>query len=156
MAAHARSRGSETVTFSAFRITLQPSRILLIYLCGVHGLAAIGVWLSALPALAGIVITPALALSLMHSVKRHRWSGERELIYKEGSWTVVENGEQQALQLAGESFIHPWITILHFKSTSGRMVFTLPFDSAEPKQLKQLRRVLRFGLQAESSDLSRQ
>lgn len=147
------SRGSDS--FSRIRIILRPSRILIGYLLSIHCIAIAAIWFSALPAWTCLVLSLAVVFSLQRSLAQHRWQGERELIYGAGRWQLVEKGQREDLQLVGESFIHPWITILRFKSPRGRTTLALPMDSADPAQLKQLRRILRFGLESDSADLSR-
>lgn len=142
-------------SFTRLRITLRPSRILAIYLLSIHLAAIAAIWFSAVPFWVGGMLSLALFFSLQRSLASHWWRGERELIYGDGRWRLVDGDESQDLQLVGESFIHPWLTILRFKSDRGRMVLPLPLDGADPAQLKQLRRILRFGLEPGPADFSR-
>lgn len=135
---------------STLRITLRPSRRLAGYLFSIHLLAGFALFFTRLPGWGIALLTVVLALNLLRSLRQHYyWNGERELIYQDGNWRLLEGEGHHDLELAGESYIHPWLTILRFRT---RVLPILP-DSAEPAQLRELRRTLRFGL--ESVDLSR-
>lgn len=141
--------GSAAATSSFLRIHLRPSRILAGYLVSVHALAVVAMFFTSLPTWGGILAAVVLLISLLHSYRRHHWQGERALLYSDGNWKLVDDSGEQDLELAGESYIHPWLTILRFRT----LVLPLLPDSASPTQLQALRRILRFGM--DSVELSR-
>lgn len=141
-AAEAPSASSETL-----RIALRPSRLLAGYLIAVHGLAGAALFLADLSGWIRLLISATVAFGLVYSLRRHYWRGQKELIYREGSWKLLDDRGAQDLELAGESYIHPWLCILRFKTC----VLTLLPDSADSIQLSALRRTLRYGLPSAAS-----
>lgn len=141
--------GSGSATASMLRIQLRPSRLLAGHLFFIHVLAAIALFFTALPVWSRLLIIILLLGNLLQSLRKHYWRDERELICRNGNWKLLDKEGQHDLELAGESYIHPWLTILRFKTC----VMPLLPDSADAAQLRELRRTLRFGL--ESGDFSR-
>jgi hypothetical protein len=137
------------LAFAQVNLQLRASRLLLIFLCASHLLAAIAVWLSAIPAWLAALISAGVLLHFWQSLQAHCFAqAGRELRYSsEGEWSLLENSVLQPLQPVGEWLVTSWLLVMRFKRQDGRRLsLVLPPDSADGDELRRLRVLLRFGL----------
>jgi toxin CptA len=138
----------------ATKITIRPgfSRQLAIYLLLLHGLA-LGLMIL-LPWAYGIPLTILIVCSLFYYRRRYlspqggpavtamEWKGEREWILHN------ELGETETVSLSPNSYIHPRLLILNFRSAAGkRRSLCLTTDRVDRDQLRRLRTRL-YGLRS--------
>lgn len=132
------------------KVSLQPSRLLVIWII-VWGFTLMGpVWLSALPAWSCVFIDLGVLVWILKALQRHWWIGERCLSYREGRWVIDSDSEQLMVELDGEFYSNRWLTVLIFRSNeAGNMVLVVLPDSADKDELRRLRSFLQNPPQAE-------
>jgi hypothetical protein len=130
------------------KISIRPgfSRQLAAYLLAIHGLAFGLAALLPLPWVYKIPLTLLVLYSLIHYwrsellqrgariVTAFEWRGEGEWLL----WDMQQN--PLAATLAGSTFVHPRLIILHFRTVAGkRRSLCLPADRVDGEQLRRLR-----------------
>lgn len=140
---------SATQTRAVLRIAINPSRYLLAFIVGTHGLVIVVIWLIALPWLISAALSVAIVVSLLISVYRHVWRGERVLTLTEGRWQLHSNGRVVNVVPRAGYFVTPWLIILPLDREPKRltspnsMALVLLPDSADMNELRQLRVILK-------------
>ncbi|MCW8196452.1 hypothetical protein F6455_16785 [Proteobacteria bacterium 005FR1] len=134
--------------FAQVDLRLRASRLLTIFLCLTHLLAAIAIWLSAIPAGLAALISAGVLLHLWHSLHAHCFAqAARALRYRDGKWSLLEDEVSQSLLPVGEWLVTSRLLVLQFRRPNGRRLsLVLPPDAAECRELRRLRVLLRFGL----------
>ncbi len=103
------------------QLDLLSSRFLLILAIVVHGLALAALFFIALPLLVLlglllVIVFHALYFITVHALRKARKSVVRVIWEDNGRWYVVRrSGEKVRVQLRGDSFVTPVLTILNFK-----------------------------------------
>jgi hypothetical protein len=130
-------------------ISLRPSLQLATFIGISHSLAAAAVWLSASPWWLCLVADTVVLWSLWWHFRQHYWVGNRQLLYDNNQWRLVSGASEAPLELTGELLVTHWLLVLRFRTQVGKVQsLVLPPDSAAADDLRRLRVLLRFGLQA--------
>lgn len=96
-------------------LALKPSPRLLIIIIGLHSLALIMIWFSALPIILCVVIDALVIVSAYGQVRDHWLVGNRQLSFNEGRWTLVHRGQVLPVALKSEFYFSPWMIVLAFR-----------------------------------------
>lgn len=137
---------------SDIRLRIEAGRSLYLtaYLCLVHGLAAVAVWVVPLAPMVRPLLTVAAGASLVQCICVHGWKCARRSIVaaeyaeKQG-WTLeTRAGIRMAVRLLPSSYCSLSLVVLNFRA--GRVDFrslVLAPDSTAPEALRKLRVQLR-------------
>lgn len=117
-----------------------------------HLLAAAGAVASRLPGVVCAVILLALAVNLVHTLRRQAWrSSARSLVRIELSDNLdlaveTRTGCRHAGSVLGSSFVAPWLVVIHFREEGGRLprAIVVPPDSTDAESHRALRVWLRW------------
>lgn len=134
-------------------LELGPSRLMAVWLTGMHSVPLLLLpWLP-LPAWLKLAIIPILLYSLLDSwrklIRRSHPAAVRHVIWQETEHChlMLQSGKQLDVMLASQTFILPWLVILHFR-TSRRHFRYLPVlaDMLDEDVFRQLRVRLRIAI----------
>ena len=138
---------------SAGRLVLEPraSRGLALFILTVHGAAAAAVW-TAVPAWWArlpcilVIMAACVRAYTRHATLSHPRAVTRVVRPERGPWRLVtRGGGVRRVDLAGDSYVHPWLVILNFDlHPKGRTAVVLFPDSLPGDDLRRLRVHLRI------------
>lgn len=133
-------------------ISLGPSRLLLVLLATMHGVAAGGLWLVPGPLWPKALLGLSLAASLVFHGARDAWRllGRSAVALRLRSDCKCEIGNRlggwQEARLLGSSFVSPYLTVLNLRPEGRRFarhVVILP-DAVDADAFRRLRVLLRW------------
>lgn len=138
-------------------IEIKPSGLLALALCAAHVAAAAVAWLAPVPLWLKAGITLAIVASLVHSLSRKAaLHAARAIVALEVTEAGrisfrTRNGEWQACELLGSTYVSPYLTILNLKAQGARVrhVVLVP-DNVEAQDFRRLRTWLRWGASSHS------
>jgi hypothetical protein len=140
------------------RIAVGPSFMLGLWLCVVHLVAVVALWLAALPlwlkAASTLVIAGSLAWPLLGRAALRGSDAIVALEVSEGERLSyrTRRGEWRACELLASSYVSPRLTILNLKPEGARFarhVVLVP-DNVAPRDFRQLRIWLRWAARPEA------
>jgi hypothetical protein len=108
----------------AARLALEPgrSRILLVYVLGLHGLALLVLVLPlALPLVPRLTLMVLLLWQLGRALQRLRRPALKELIWQgDGHWQLFfRDGTERVITSPPQGFVWPWLVALKFRDDEG-------------------------------------
>lgn len=139
------------------RLTLKPSRMLLIFLTVAHAMSLLFLWVLPLDSIYLIATSLLLAWSYIHSLRKSA------LLFAHNSVTGLQfdesgacrfqshNGDWQEAALLPSSSVFPWLVVLNFSVThfwKGCHAVILA-DSTDAESFRKLRVLLRWKYRAE-------
>lgn len=137
---------------NAQRISISPSVGLAAALCVVHVVAAVLLWQVPIPVMGKLVITMAVALSLVFFVARdaalHAAHSIVALEIRDGGEIACQTrrGEWLDCEVLGSSYVSPRLTIVNLRPRLAwrtRRLILLP-DNVDPRDFRRLRAWLRW------------
>lgn len=132
------------------RIERQPSLQLATCLILAHGVAVCVLPFIAIAALFKVLVLLAIVLSLIANLRRHAWlvhpRAVRNVVMRahDDWWLEFRDGSEATVELLGDTYIHPLLTILNFRDGHTRRSVVLAPDGAHPDVLRRLRVHLRW------------
>jgi len=129
----------------AARLVLEPgrSRILLVYVLGLHGLALLVLASPlALPLAPRLVLTALLLGQLGRAVPGLRRPAWKQLIWQaDGHWRLVDrNGTERLIRRPPQGLVWPWLVALKFRDEEGAVQWVLLLaDMLSAHQFRRLR-----------------
>lgn len=128
-------------------IAVGPSRRLAGLLAGMHGFAAVMLWLTPLPHWLAALLMPLLLGSAWHTLRRDGFRSQRHSLIAlrldadGGCKFQTRTGTWHEAALLGSSFVAPHLTVLNLKPAGGRLVKHLVIlpDAVDAEEFRRLR-----------------
>jgi len=128
-------------------IKLQASKALFCVALLLHILAGVAVFMAQISLVFKLILCLVLLFSFVffirHHVLRQTKNSIQSFYYKNDAWWLnLKNGQTQEMDLLGNSFVTPLITILNFRAStkpSRRYSVLLPADSLSHDEARRLR-----------------
>lgn len=132
------------------RIAISPSVRLSAALCVAHLAAAVVLWVIPIPVMGTLVLTMAVALSLVFFVARdaalHAAHSIVALEIRDGGAVAFQTrrGEWLDCEVLGSSYVSPRLTIVNLRQRRGTRRLILVPDNVDPREFRRLRMWLRW------------
>lgn len=139
-----RQQGAPHADLTPFSLTPIRSRYALAMLLAVLALAMQAAW--HVPP-AGLLAAPLLLWPLWRAARQSGWLGAAlpELaVTARGELILQHAGYAEAVSVAADSYVSPWLVVLQLDTLHGRQTLLLTVDSAPADALRRLRVYLRW------------
>ncbi len=78
------------------------------------------------------------------ALQKHWWVGERQLVYRDGCWSLSANDNKIDVALMSEFYLSRWLIILLFKTPDGRKLeLVITPDTVDQDGFRRLRGLLK-------------